>query len=185
MGSRVLGLDMSLTSTGVADNAGMVERIVSKGKADATLAQRSYRLVGLASRIVTACLASHANLVVVEGPSLGQSRQRGEYDRAGLWWLVTSQLLGYGYPVAEVPPLVLKKYATGKYNAGKDEVLAAVVRRFPDYPVAGNDQADALVLAAMGADHLGEPIVDMPATHRTALAKVAWPQMPTKDGATT
>lgn len=34
---------------------------------------------------------------------------------------------------------------------------------------------DALVLAAMGADHLGQPLTPMPATHRTALNGVQWP----------
>lgn len=30
-------------------------------------------------------------------------------------------------------------------------------------------------LAAMGADHLGQPLTPMPATHRTALDGVQWP----------
>ena len=35
--------------------------------------------------------------------------------------------------------------AGGGLKAGKDQVLAAVIRRYPDVPVDGNDQADALV----------------------------------------
>jgi crossover junction endodeoxyribonuclease RuvC len=177
MGSRVLGLDLSLTSTGVADNAGMVERIRSSPSAEISLFTR---LRIIRNRIMD--LVPHADLVVVE--SLAISRQTGQHlTRAGLWHLVMEEIDASFTPWAEVSPTALKRYATGKGNAGKDEVLAAVVRRFPDYPVGGNDTADALVLAAMGADHLGVPIVDMPQTHRTALAKVAWPQMPTKDGA--
>jgi Holliday junction resolvasome RuvABC endonuclease subunit len=190
MGSRVLGLDLSLTSTGVAaitSDGGTVSRIASKAKPGATLAQRGARLADLVEQITTEASGWPVHpmpaLVVVEGPSFGQARQGGQHDRAGLWWLVVAQLLDWHIPVAEVPPALCKKYATGKGNAGKDEVLAAVIRRYPSVEVTGNDQADALVLAAMGADHLGVPIVDMPATHRTALAKVAWPQMPTKDGA--
>ncbi len=75
-----------------------------------------------------------------------------------------------------VPPNLRAKYATGRGNAGKDEVLLAVAHRWthvcqPD----GNDTADALVLASMGADHLGHPPVHLPATHREALTKVPWP----------
>lgn len=182
---RVVGLDLALVSTGVADNTGTVERIVSTGKANATLSQRATRLGELADQVITAASGWPAYpvpaLVVVEGPSFGQSRQRGEHDRAGLWWLVVHQLVDLGVPVAEVPPAVLKRYATGKGTAAKDAVLAAVVRRFPAVEVTGNDQADALVLAAMGADHLGHPMVPMPATHRAALQAVAWPDV--KEGA--
>jgi crossover junction endodeoxyribonuclease RuvC len=54
-------------------------------------------------------------------------------------------------------------------------VLLAVARRFPDYDVRNNNEADALVLAAMGFDHLGQPLVQMPAPHRAALAAAQWP----------
>jgi crossover junction endodeoxyribonuclease RuvC len=176
MGSRVLGLDLSLTSTGVADNAGMVDRIRSNPSAEISLFTR-LRII----REQVMVHVIHADLVVVE--SLAISRQTGQHlTRAGLWHLVMDEIDATFVPWAEVSPTALKKYATGKGNAGKDEVLAAVVRRFRGWPIVNNDTADATVLAAMGADHLGVPIVDMPATHRTALAKVAWPEMPTKEG---
>ena len=83
---------------------------------------------------------------------------------------------GAGVPVLPVPPSCRAKYATGKGNAGKDEVLLAVARRYPHAPVGGNDEADALVLAAMGARLLGEPVEDsLPKAHLDALAKLALP----------
>ncbi|WP_211355193.1 hypothetical protein [Blastococcus colisei] len=112
-------------------------------------------------------------LVVVEG--LAYSRTTGKAaERAGLWHLVVERLDGV-VPWAQVPPTARAKYATGKGNAAKDAVLAAVVRRFPDVEVTGNDQADALVLAAMGLDHLGHPPVVVPAAHRVSLGAVVWP----------
>ena len=68
-------------------------------------------------------------------------------------------------------------YGTGKGNAGKDEVMLATARRYTNQAeVANNDQADALVLAAMGARHLGAPIEEsLPQSHLRALDKVAWP----------
>lgn len=181
MSAVVVGLDLSLTSTGYAvidaDNTPHVRTgtIVSKGAKDATLRQRSDRSRSLLRKVLDVAL--RADLVVIEGPSFGQSRQSGTHDRAGLWWLVVDELLhsGLSAEVVEVPPATLKTYATGKGNASKDQVLAAVVRRYIQVDVAGNDDADALVLAAMGARFLGQPIDDMPQTHLRAMEKVAWP----------
>jgi crossover junction endodeoxyribonuclease RuvC len=117
----------------------------------------------------------HADLVVVEGPSYASTSPH-THDRAGLWWLVVGRLLNCGHRVAIAPPSSRAKYGTGKGNAGKDLVLASVVRRYPDVEVTGNDEADALLLAAMGARRLGAPIDDLPKTHLAALSGVAWPE---------
>ncbi|RCV51187.1 hypothetical protein [Marinitenerispora sediminis] len=170
MTTRVIGLDLSLTSTGVASSLGWTERVKSQpGSGDVFGRLRSIR-----ARVLD--FAKGADLVVVE--ALAISRQTGQHlTRAGLWHLVMEAVDSTGVPWAAVTPTSLKKYATGKGNAGKDEVLLAAARRFPDWEVSGNDEADALVLAAMGADWLGEPIAPMPATHRAALAKVTWPEV--------
>jgi crossover junction endodeoxyribonuclease RuvC len=83
-------------------------------------------------------------------------------------------------PYAVVTPQQLKKYATGYgsgKNCGKDKVLAAAIRRYPMAEVDGNDVADALVLAAMGADHLGCPLATVPQANRSVLAGVTWPEV--------
>jgi crossover junction endodeoxyribonuclease RuvC len=168
----VLGLDLSLTSTGAAAIGGF-----TGSQADTTRLRPPpkfkghTRLLWLQNEI--ADLARDVPLVVVEGPSYA-STGRGQHERAGLWWLVTHHLWATGVPLAVVPPSNLKRYATGKGNAGKDDVLREVTKRFPWF-AGGNDEADALVLAAMGADHLGHPLTPMPATHRTALDGVDWP----------
>jgi len=175
---KVIGLDLSLTSTGVASNAGWADRIRTRPALDPFDRLRSIR-----SNVLDH--VRHADLVVVEGPAFrGAGNETGHHQRAGLWWLVLEAIDARSIPWAQVPPACLKRYATGKGNASKDEVLAAVIRRFPAVEVAGNDEADALVLAAMGADHLGCPMVEMPAAHRTGLAKVAWParELPANEG---
>lgn len=171
----VVGLDLSLTSTGVARVNGLflgtasVDRIRPKSTGHERLQQ-----------IVETCLTltGSADLIVVEGPSYGSASgsQRGHHERAGLWWMVTHALWAADRKVAVASPAAVKTYATGKGNASKDEVLTATVRRFLGVSVSGNDEADALVLAAMGADHLNEPITTMPAGHRKALSKVEWPE---------
>lgn len=172
--TSVTGVDLSLTSTGVCridgfGNPALVStwRLKSAGGKHDSVAERADRIVDLAERVLR-CVGAD-DLVVIEGPSLGQSRQGGEHLRAGLWWWLVGTLNLQGRQVVEVSPAQVKKYATGKGSAGKDEVLAAVVRRYLDVPVAGNDVADALVLAAIGRRLLGEPIeASLPQANLTA-----------------
>lgn len=160
---RVIGLDLSLTSTGVAGN-GWTDRIKTKCRGH-------MRLDVIVDNILD--FVRHADLVVVEGPSYG-STGSSYHELAGLWWLVTHNLWVHGIPFAVAAPGQVKRYATGKGNADKDVVIRQVARRFPWFE-GGNDEADALILAAMGADQLGHPIAAMPETHRKALKSVEWP----------
>lgn len=177
---RIIGLDLSLTATGVAmidDGVVTVSTIRSAGKAAASLEERAGRIARLASQASAAAASplTTADLVVIEQPAF--SRTTGHHhDRSGLWWLVVQRCLSEGAIVAEVTPSGLKKYACGKGNADKDAVLLAVARRYPEVAIRNNNEADALILAAMGADHLGAPIATMPAAHRDALDAVRWPQ---------
>lgn len=167
----VAGLDLSLTSTGVARIDGgsvHLERLQPK---KLTGHERLEYLLG-ATRVT----ATIADLVVIEGPSYG-SQGGSQHERAGLWWLVAHMLWTSRKPYAVVVPAGLKKYSSGKGNSGKDQVLAAVIRRYRDIPVDGNDVADALVLAAMAADHYGFPLAEVPQVNRQALLAVTWPQL--------
>lgn len=168
---NVIGLDLSMTSTGIASSRGWTTRVRSHKSIEVSPFSR-YRLI----RAQVMDHVRGADLVVVEG--LAISRTTGQHlSRAGLWHLVMEEIDAAGIPWAEVSPTALKKYATGKGNADKDTVLLAVARRFPDHAISSNDEADAVALAAMGADWRGQPIAAMPATHRTALDKVAWPSV--------
>lgn len=179
--TAVVGLDLSLTATGIATPDG-VETVTSRSTTGASLLDRALRLERIAGH-VAAAVARAGNeatkgddlLVVIEAPAF--SRTTGhQHDRSGLWWLIVVELSGWErLQVVEVTPSARAKYATGKGNGGKDEVLAAVVRRYPDVLVSNNNEADSLVLRAMGCDWLGEPLAEVPQTHRAALDKVAWP----------
>lgn len=163
----VLGVDPSLTTSGVAGD-GWADRLVPPRRLDGLLRLRWLR------DAVVARTSDDTALVVVEG--LAHSRTTGKAaERAGLWHPVVERLDADGRAWAQVPPTARAKYATGEGNAPKDALLAAVVRRFPDVDVTGNDHADAFVLAAMGLDHLGHPPVVMPAAHRASLEAVVWP----------
>lgn len=170
----VVGLDLSLTSTGIAvHGAGIPDwagTIKSKGAKTDTWEMRRKRLDGIVSRVIPPI--PQGALVAMEAPSYG-STTGSAHDRSGLWWMVFDVLTVQGYAVIPVAPTVRAKYATGKGNAGKDAVLAAAVRRYPGIEIDDNNVADAVVLMAIGCRLLGEPIDDpMPATHLAALDKL-------------
>lgn len=198
--TRLIALDLSLSSTGVAcldltpqplgpqDVTLATQRVTSKPPTppargqQPTLDQTSTRLRKLAGQITQLCVG--ADLVLVEGPSYGSSGA-GTWDRAGLWWLVVGRLTGAGLQVVVIPPSSVKTYAVGKGNGpgtDKDHVLAAVVLRYQHLvTVTGNDEADAVVMAAMAARWIGQPIEDtLPKTHTRALSGVRWHHNPTR-----
>ena len=180
MSPRVIGLDLSLTSTGVACTCG-IHRIKSHRSFEITRFSRLRMIrLGVMHHVIGTpeiCgPGRRADLVVVE--DLALSRSTGQHlTRAGLWHLVMEEIDNEGIPYAIVSPTSLKKYIAGKGNAGKDEVLAAAIRRYPDAPINGNDEADAYTLRAMGHDHLGQPLAEVPKAQREALAKVHWPEV--------
>jgi crossover junction endodeoxyribonuclease RuvC len=177
---RVIGLDLSLTSTGLACTCG-IHRIKSHPSFEITQFSRLRMIrLGVMHHIYGTpeiCgRGKRADLVVVE--DLALTRSTGQHlTRAGLWHLVMEGIDNEFIPYAVVSPTSLKKYVTGKGNASKDEVLAAAIRRYPTAPISGNDEADAYALRAMGLDHLGHPAVEMPKAQRAALDKITWPEV--------
>jgi len=182
---NVVGVDLSMTSTGLAHavNGSLTanRRVQSKGSKGDTLLSRHLRLQQISDNVLGWVADLAPSLVVVEAPSFG-SQTGSQHDRSGLWWLVVAALHDAGFPVAQVPPNTRATYATGKGNAGKDAVLASVLRRYeqpgsPFYLIDGNDVADATVLAAMGSRWAGVPIEDsLPQTHLRAMDGAEWPE---------
>lgn len=166
---RVLGLDLSLTSTGVASSLGWAERIRPRTRG-------LDRLRLIVSRVRSYADAGGYALAVIEGPAYSRAGQAGHDELAALRWMVRDALDRAGLPVAIAPPQSVKLWATGKGNAGKGDVAAGMDLRFPGLGLmAGQryDEADALALADMGAAWLR---ADTLPDHQTrAMASVAWP----------
>jgi crossover junction endodeoxyribonuclease RuvC len=180
----VVGLDLSLTSTGVAILADPSPFLftAAAGPSAKDVPSRLDRLATLASDIVerVAALERWPHLVVVEAPAFSRTTSQ-RHEGSGLWWLTVRELVAeYGLDVVEVSPTARARYAAGKGNASKDTVLAATIRRYPWADITGNDTADALVLAAMGRRWLGHPVEDsLPQTHLAAMSGVHWPEQVT------
>lgn len=174
---KVVGIDPSLTRTGIAVKRDEVElpytaSIVSKGTKGDSWDTRSYRLTAIVDGILEH--TEYAGLVVMEGPSYA-SASTSVHDRAGLWWLVYRELRAQCSEVVVVSPAQRMMYATGKGRADKASVMAAAIRRYPQAPIGNDDEADAYLFLAMGLRILDRPIDDLPKTHLRALDKLAVP----------
>lgn len=179
MSAVAIGLDLSLTGSGIASSAGWCERVGATDITTMGLDDRIAALNSLVSQIVVraaATLGAGPALVCVEIPAFSRSGG-GVLERSALWWQVVRALRRREVPVAEVPIQARMRYATGKGIASKGAIIDAVARRWPQFETGGDDNlADAAVLAAMGADRLGVALAPMPQPHRKALDSVRWPE---------
>lgn len=199
---RVIGLDISLSSTGFADvtNLGCppdvgaryglsTRAIATKPVNDApTLRQRYERARDVEDQITSLVFdgGQIPTLVAVEQPAYG-AKFGDPHDRSGLWWGINDRLMHNGLIVIEVNPVHVKQYATGSgatngaNKVTKGMVVKAVNGRYDVGPIAlttkDNDRADAIVLAAIAARLLGHPIdPHIPAPNLRALTKIRLPE---------
>lgn len=174
MSANSIGIDLSLTATGIASSRGWCLKLGVDGITKLALLERIAALRVLRLRLATEI--GHPDIVCIETPALSRSRG-GAFERGWLWFAVAGALVDLEVPIVGVDPNQLKQYATGKGGTNKGGVLVAVTKRWPQFDTKGDDNmADATVLAAIGAELLGEPLCTMPATHRAALAKLRLPE---------
>ncbi|MEV8339242.1 hypothetical protein [Leucobacter sp. NPDC077196] len=161
----ILGIDFSLTATGVcAIEDSAAECITIRSKKEDGWWEFPSRVENIACAVDLwrnpLGLPGPAQLVI-ETPAF--AAKSASLDRMfGGWWMFVATIMRdclYEPPLL-VTPSQVKKFATGKGNAGKDEVMLAVSRRYPAVEVTDNNQTDALVLAAIGAAVMGEPFSD-------------------------
>lgn len=164
----VIGLDLSLTCTGVA-GAGWADHIRPKNLTG------HERLAFLVEEIGS--FVRSADLAVIEGPSFGGGVKHRHEDLAGLRVMVRQWCWSHRIRYAVVPPSCRALYAAGRGNASKGEVRSAVAERY-GIELEGRaryDEADAYVLAAMGRHWAGHPLAPVPAKNSTGLAGCQWP----------
>lgn len=165
---RVAGLDYSLTSTGLATTHPHKATLI-KPRVDGHA-----RLQELKVSVAALLRQARPSLVVVESGSYA-STSSTFHQLAGGWWILTHQIHQLGIPYATVAPSTLKRYATGSGKATKTMMLGAARAAWPGIPVQNDDAADALFLAALGAQYLGRPIFRSPAPD--AVRVVDWPRV--------
>ncbi|GAA2112588.1 hypothetical protein GCM10009759_55480 [Kitasatospora saccharophila] len=176
----VIGLDLSLTCTGIAGH-GWSEHV--RGGTRRGEERLGYILGELQS------FYRAADFVAIEGESFASKHRHDEM--ISLFWLVRLDLWKRGIPIAVIKPAKRVVYvlgngqpcdpATGHRLTG--DPLKAAVRDAAsalfgvEFEGPGKfDRADAYVVFAMAMHHLGHPLAELPATHTRALDGVAWPE---------
>jgi Holliday junction resolvasome RuvABC endonuclease subunit len=157
----IVGLDLSLTATGIASEEGAI--VMS------TKRRGTERLVELGHAILQHCRGSR--LVVIE--------HFGRFQGPAIFIVELHGVVKYLLHVEDIPFVcisapVLKKFATGKGNAIKGEMLAMAIRRL-EYDGFDDNAADAMWLREMGVAWLESR--DLHEYQRQAMAKVEWPEL--------
>lgn len=187
---RIVSLDLSLTRTGYAFSNGGFPRagvLVPPKTAASGMARLSWiraRVSALVLRGVPladpAGYQEDADLVLIEGYSFGQARGSSHSHALGeLGGVVRLLLHERGIPYIDVAPAVLKKFATGRGNAKKEEVLGAAIRRL-EYEGSDHNEADALFLLHAALVHFDRCPVAFPQAQVAALEGISWPVLERK-----
>lgn len=172
---RIMGLDLSITCTGVCFPDESTAAIKPRGTGDT-------RLLYVEERMVLALRSGRPDLAVIEddpGIFHGSAAKAIPMVHA----VVRLTLMRAGIPYVLVNQTTLKMYATGYGRADKDSMALAALtrggRRFPGDK--GGDQCDAWWLRAAGHAAYGKPVVMMPPAHTDALRLVEWPRVGTSE----
>lgn len=173
---KIVGIDQSLTNTGLATVQDGAFTFTGRISTDKMKVKGHKRIdVILDKTMETIGSAGPADVLVgLEGPAMS-AKGSAVVQIFGLYAVLTRELYRAGLTYFVATPQHVKQYATGKGNANKDEVLAAVIRRHPDIDFASNDIADAMMIAAIGARRVGAPVeATIPARCLEVLAKINW-----------
>lgn len=164
----VIGLDLSLTSTGVALPDGLTYRIGTRQQ------DGDARLLVIRDRIRADLDLYRPVLAVVEDLP---RHAKGAGITAMVHGVVRAELVAARVPCALVVAASLKAYACDHGRADKAAMAGAALLHggVTFHDDRGGDQADAWWLRHAGLDHLGYPPAVLPEAQRVRLRKVDWP----------
>lgn len=164
---NLLGLDISLTSTGYSHD-GFTGLISVKSRGPERLHQ-------ITRTVIDICLEYAIDVVILEGYSFA-SRNSQAHSIGELGGCIRMSLWVDNIPYIEVPPTSRAKFATGKGNSGKSEVISAISSKTGMlFSGAGaDDECDAWVLEQMGLTKLGQSKYQWTKEQLSALDKIDW-----------
>jgi crossover junction endodeoxyribonuclease RuvC len=164
---NIMGLDLSLTSTGYAMDA-EISCISTKFKGPE-------RLSVITKQILHICFNNNIQCVIIESYSFG-SRNSQAHSIGELGGCIRMSLWENKIPYVDVPPTSRAKFATGKGNAGKTEVISAISSKTGKVFLGSgaDDMCDAWILREMALAHLGISQYNWPQVNLSALEKIDW-----------
>lgn len=167
---RLMGLDLSLTSTGYSIDQ-ETGTVVTKTKG-------AERLSVISNEIIDLVLNKSVEIVIIEGYSFA-SRNSQAHSIGELGGAVRMRLFECGIPYVDVPPTCRAKFATGKGNASKNEVISSISAKTGIiWSGAGSDdRCDAWILEQMGLAYIGISKYDWPEGNLSALKSINWEEL--------
>lgn len=138
---RYVGIDPS-TKTGLVvfdDTREWTKEITTKVKNDPN------RFMDIAEQILD--WLSEGDVICIEGFSYG-SKGKGVSTQYGIGWLIRAELIRNGYTYIDVPPTSVKKFATGKGNVNKDNMVLPIFKHW-GFEHPSDNVRDAFVMAQM------------------------------------
>lgn len=185
---RVVGLDLSTSATGLAHtHAANGEPRLAVRTITAGLKPLHDQIDTMEYSVRRAC-QTKPDVVVIEGSFSRPGAS--DYPLHALRGVITQWLHRQRIPYVDVQPATVKVWATGsgatrgENKVTKDKVCAAVVATYGGLlhiNPRDDDACDAVALLALGLAAYGQPLADVPASHRRALSSVTWPVLD-KDG---
>lgn len=164
---NILGLDLSLTSTGWSckENYGTIT----------TELKGAERLLFFYKAFNELLEEQSWPGVVIESYSYASKGSR-QFSIGELGGVIRLALIENKTPFVEVPPTCRAKFATGKGNASKNEVISAVSARtgITWTGKGADDMCDAWVLQEMGLCALGHSRFEWPEIQKSSLLKIDW-----------
>lgn len=162
-----IGIDLSLSSTGLA--------VSDKTTTIMTPTSGPERLALIRDGIMELVMSVESPYVFVEGYSFA-SRNSQAHALGELGGVVRVALWEQGIPFVDVPPTVRAKFATGRGNASKAEVISAISARTGIVWTGkgADDRCDAWVLQEIGFVCQGKPRFSWPASHCEVVEKMGW-----------
>lgn len=160
--SVVVGIDPSLTATGLAAPGGCITITTRAGdpKRLQVIHDTVFAAVDGADLAVIEDLPTHAHGAGLTGMAQG---------------VIRLACIRADVPFATVPAATLKKFATGSGNAGKADMRMELYKR-TGLDLRDDNQVDAFWLRQAGLHLTGHPdAVALPKTHTDALTKVKTP----------
>ena len=167
---NIMGLDLSLTSTGISIN-GSTQVVSTKLKGAERLSVMNQTILEIAK-------AQNVDIVLIEGYSFA-SRSGQAFSIGELGGCVRMTLWENRIPYVEIPPTCRAKFATGRGNASKGEVISAISAKTGIIfsGASGNDECDAWVLEQMGQAKLNDSAYEWTKEQLSALDKVDWNEL--------
>jgi crossover junction endodeoxyribonuclease RuvC len=167
---NTIGLDLSLTSTGVS--------IDGETQVLSTKVRGPQRLSIISNQILNLIIENHIQIAIIEDYAFN-ARTGQAFSIGELGGCVRMRLWEAEIPYVEIPPTSRAKFATGKGNASKIDVISAIsIKTGIEWSGPGaDDRCDAWILEQMAKTKMNCSTFQWSATQLSALSSVNWEQL--------